>query len=291
METADPDDIFTLCMLSTHDKVNLVAVTVTPGTKHQIGVVKHILSKVQKHIPVGSKNKDHDKECVSAFHFNWLGKIPPAEPDGTGNEILYNALQEYPDLTIVCGAALGNIGALLRKNEDAVISKIVVQGGFAGDNIMPPELVLEKFKGKITCPTFNLNGDVESALKVLSSDKILQRIFVSKNVCHGVVYDTAMHDFMVNHKGKNLGLDLLIDGMSFYLKKKPGGKAFHDPLAACVAINKDVCKFESVELYRHKGEWGSRRSETPNAEISIQVDMEVFRQTIVGGATHEAIKM
>ena len=118
-----------------------------------------------------------------------------------------------------------------------------------------------------------------------------QRIFVSKNVCHGVVYDAAMHDFMVDHKGKNLGLDLLIDGMSFYLKKKPGGKAFHDPLAACVAINKDVCKFESVELYRHKGEWGSRRSENPNAEISIQVDMDAFRQTIVESATHEAVKV
>lgn len=280
METADPDDILTLCMLSHHPKVNLVSVTVTPGSLHQIGLVKFILNKLNKTIPVGSKNKDHPKECVSEFHYKWLGKILPAEPDGTGFEILENAIATYPDLTIVCGASLGNIGALL--DRDIVISRLVVQGGFAGDNVMPPDLILEKFKGKITCPTFNLNGDVKSALKVLSSDKIIERIFVSKNVCHGVIYDQEMHKFMQQYKNRNIGLDLLIDGMDFYLKRKPNGKAFHDPLAACVAINKDVCKFESVELYREKGEWGSRQSDTPNVKISIQADMDKFRKTIIG---------
>jgi inosine-uridine nucleoside N-ribohydrolase len=31
METNDPDDFLTLCILSTHPKVNLRAVTITPG--------------------------------------------------------------------------------------------------------------------------------------------------------------------------------------------------------------------------------------------------------------------
>ncbi len=111
METADPDDVLTLCMISNHPKVNLVAVTVTPGSRHQIGLVTHVLSKLEKKIPVGSKNKEHPKECVSAFHYNWLGNIAPAEPDGTGAEIIAQAVKEYPDLTIVCGASLGNIAA------------------------------------------------------------------------------------------------------------------------------------------------------------------------------------
>jgi inosine-uridine nucleoside N-ribohydrolase len=280
METADPDDVFTLCLLSHHPMVNLVSVTITPGSYHQVGLVKHILTSLDKKIPVGVKNKDHPKECVSAFHYNWLGQIGPAQPDGIGADILQQAIQQYPDLTIVCGASLGNIGALLDK--DIILSRIVVQGGFAGDNIMPPELVLEKFRGKITCPTFNLNGDVKAALKVLDSNKILQRYFVSKNVCHGVVYDQSMHDFMQPYKDRNPGLRLLIQGMDKYLKKTPSGKAFHDPLAACTAIDLDICRFKEVELYREKGEWGSHYSEKPNAFISIQVDMGKFKNTMVG---------
>lgn len=280
METADPDDVLTLCMLSHHPKVNLVSVTVTPGSRHQIGLVKHVLKLLDKNIPVGSKNKDHPKECVSAFHYNWLGTIAPQEPDGLGADILDQATAKHNDLTIVCGASLGNIGALLDRG--TILNRIVVQGGFAGDNIMPPELVLEKFKGRITCPTFNLNGDVKAALNVASSKNIYNRIFVSKNVCHGVIYDRAMHDFMQPYKDRNPGLSLMVAGMDRYLRKTPSGKAFHDPLAACVAIDESICKFELVELYREKGEWGSRYSDNKNSRISIQVDMDKFRNTIIG---------
>jgi inosine-uridine nucleoside N-ribohydrolase len=280
METSDPDDVLTLCMLSHHPKVNLRAVTVTPGSRHQIGLVKHILKLLDKDIPVGSKNINHPKECVSAFHYKWLGEIPPAEADGIGADILRSAQYGATDFKIVCGASLGNLSAYLDRY--TLIPEAVIQGGFAGDNIVPPELVLEKFKGRITCPTFNLNGDVNAALHVLSSEKILQRTFVSKNVCHGVVYDQAMHDFMLPRRNNNPGLNLMVEGMTHYLNKNKDGKAFHDPLAACVAIDSSICQFEAVELYRLKGEWGSRLSNTPNAKISISVDMDKFRKVIVG---------
>ena len=280
METSDPDDVLTLCMLSHHPKVNLTCVTVTPGSLHQIGLVKHILKLLNKNIPVGSKNKDHLKQCVSAFHYNWLGDIPPAMPDGVGAEILKSALEKYPDLVIVCGASLGNIGALLDKQ--IFLNKIVIQGGFAGYNVVPEHLILEKFHGKLTCATFNLNGDVKSALKVLSSEDIINRIFVSKNVCHGVVYDQEMHEFVKQYKDNNLGLQLMFAGMEKYLEKNSDGKAFHDPLAACVAIDQNICKFEHVELYREKGEWGSRYSNYLNALISVDVDMCKFKNVMVG---------
>ncbi len=280
METSDPDDIFTLCMLSHHPKVNLACVTVTPGSLHQIGLVKHILKLLDKKIPVGSKNKDHVKQCVSFFHYNWLGEIPPSNPDGVGADILKEALNKYPDLTIVCGASLGNIAALLDKN--IFLNKIVIQGGFAGYNVVPEHLILEKFHGKLTCPTFNLNGDVKAALKVLSSEDIINRIFVSKNVCHGVVYDNNMHEFVKQYKDNNPGLKLMFDGMHKYLQKNSNGKAFHDPLAACVAIDQNICEFEHVELYREKGEWGSRYSDCLNSLISIDVDMDKFKNVMVG---------
>jgi inosine-uridine nucleoside N-ribohydrolase len=279
METSDPDDVLTLCMLSHHPQVNLRAVTITPGSRHQVGLVKHILKLLNKDIPVGAKNINHPKECVSAFHYNWLGQIAPAEADGNGPDVLWNAQYGTSNFKIVCGASLGNLSAYSQRY--VLIPEAVIQGGFAGDNIVPPELVLEKFKGKVTCPTFNLNGDVAGALQVLASEKILKRTFVSKNVCHGVVYDQAMHDYMLPRRNNNPGLNLMVEGMTHYLKKNTG-KAFHDPLAACVAIDSSVCQFEEVELYRLKGEWGSRRSDNPNARISISVDMEKFRKVIVG---------
>lgn len=280
METSDPDDVFTLCILAHHPNVNLVSVTVTPGSKHQIGLIKHILNKLELSIPVGSKNKNHAKQCVSEFHYKWLGIIPPAEPDGEGKDILFDAITSCDNLTIVSGAALGNIGALLDK--DILINKMVIQGGFAGDNIVAEHLRLDKFKGKITCPTFNLNGDVNAALKVFASDKISERRCVSKNVCHGVVYDLGMHKFIEPFKNKNLGLSLLFAGMEVYLNGRPSGKAFHDPLAACVAIDNSICDFVYVELYRERGEWGSRYSDHPNTYISVSVDMEKFKNTIIG---------
>ena len=39
METSDPDDFLTLLLLIGHPRVNLKAVTVTPGTPDQIGLV------------------------------------------------------------------------------------------------------------------------------------------------------------------------------------------------------------------------------------------------------------
>ena len=279
METSDPDDVFTLCLLAHHPKVNLVCATITPGSREQVGLVKHILKLLNKNIPVGSKNKDHPKQCVSAFHYSWLGQIAPQDPDGAGADILDQALKLYPDLVIVCGAPLGNIGRLL--DRDVFIQKIVVQGGFAGDNIMPENLILDKFKGKTTCPTFNLNGDKISALKLLNSNKIQNKFFVSKNVCHGVCYDIVMHEFIKSHCN-NLGLKMIFDGMSKYLNKKSNGKLFHDPLAACIAINPDICIFEKVELYNSKGEWGSRISDKLNCQISIKIDFDKFKNTLIG---------
>ena len=281
METSDPDDVFTLCLLAHHPQVKLNGVTVTPGSRHQIGLVKHILKLLNKDIPVGSKNINHPKECVSQFHYNWLGKIDPTDADGTGAEVMWTSSYGCIDtFKIICGASLGNLSSFA--NTYVLIPEVVIQGGFAGDNIVPPELVLEKFRGKITCPTFNLNGDVQAALHILKSDKIIKRRFVSKNVCHGVVYDNAMHEYMLPFRNNNPGLNLMIEGMTHYLDKNPSGKAFHDPLAACVAIDSSICQFETVELYRYKGEWGSRYSDSPNAEISISVDMDKFRKVMIG---------
>ncbi len=58
METSDPDDFLTLLLLLGHPEVNLKAVTVTPGTPAQIGLVNHAISNLfGLDIPIGAYNK------------------------------------------------------------------------------------------------------------------------------------------------------------------------------------------------------------------------------------------
>ena len=290
METGDPDDALTLCLLATHPKVNLVAVVINPGTDEQVGLVKLILSRLSEQnpnlqkVPVGSRKPGHDKQCVSPFHQNWLGKIEKIAPDDYGYNVLAGVKTAYDDLIIVSGAPLGNVYDFLVKTQ-FYLNELVVQGGFAGDNIMPPELILEKFAGKITCATYNLGGDKEAALYITANRaNIGVQHYISKNVCHGVCYNQELHDKLlpIVDEKKNLGLAFVYRAMSIYLKNKPQGKLFHDPLAAAVAIDNSVCDFVRVSLYREKGEWGSRLDEDSNCYISVKYNKEKFENVLFG---------
>jgi len=283
METADPDDVFTLCLLATHPKVNLLSVTVHPGSNHQIGIVRHILFRLNRtDIMIGSAKPSYHKNCVSDFHYKWLGEIGPSEADDAGDIVLGHSW-ESSNYKIVTGAALTNIANFIKNNPvKPSIEEIVVQGGFAGDSVVPEEYRLDKFKGKETCPTFNLNGNVEAAKQVIASDSFKTKRFISKNVCHGIVYDYAMHERIKPHRHNNVGLDLMVEGMEVYLKNKPDGKAFHDPLAACTAINSNCCEFKEVEIYRERGEWGAKLKDGTNTFISIKCNRDIFENTLVG---------
>lgn len=279
METSDPDDAFTLCILATHPEVNLVAITVTPGSYEQIGVVRELLKRLDKNVPIGSYRFEH-KEAVSSFHYKWLGKIGPAEPDGEGYFILSKAFEDYPNATLLTGAPLNNPGALISYTNLSTPKRWVCQGGFAGDSVVPKELRLSKFDGKETCPTFNLNGNPKAALALIDTNRIQEKTFVSKNICHGVVWDKEMHDRMRPHQHNYIGLSMIFDAMEIYLDNKPTGKAFHDPLAACVAINESICQYEKVKLYRQKGEWGSRLDESSDSKITVSVNRQRFEDIL-----------
>ena len=72
-ETGDPDDMFALFFLCSHPSVALRAVTINPGSKAQIGVIRHILHRLNKHnIPVGARNLDSTSYAVSEFHYKFL---------------------------------------------------------------------------------------------------------------------------------------------------------------------------------------------------------------------------
>lgn len=306
METGDPDDFMTLALLLGHPQVDLRAVTVTPGTPHQIGVVRYLLNRMDRNdIPVGAFNLGHVKgrgtseekyvSCVSEWHYKTFGNIPASDDAEEGWRVLYREL--YRGAELVTGGPVKNLGALLRHfdNKNPLLSGFpfnwTAQGGFAGEGVVPPRLQLEKFKGMVTCPTYNLNGDPNSALDALRSPFVKRKTFVSKNVCHGVVYDRQFHDDLravlrdMPYKGglHFRSLQIIWDGMDAYLDKK-GGKKFHDPLAACCAIDPSIGTWAEVELYRGRGDWGARHSPGSDTRIIIDYDREKFFRVFTGAS-------
>jgi inosine-uridine nucleoside N-ribohydrolase len=305
METADPDDVMTLCFLATYPGLALRGVTISPGTNEQVGLVRHVLNLLEVNgVPIGVRKRGHNKPCVSSFHYKWLGKTQDVEPDEMGYRVLEEVFHKFPDTVILSGAPLGNVASFLKDTSTwttriptppdvlatvvhcpkARVSEIVVQGGFAGDNVVAPEDRLEKFAGKIYCPTFNLGGDKEAALYITADSykQVAKKYFVSKNVCHGLAYNQEFHEKVKQHKDSNKGLSMIYRGMEVYLKDHPNGKLFHDPLAACVLINKEVCAFKEVELVYSKGQWGSMPAENTNTYISVKLNREKFEEVFLG---------
>ncbi|MCD6069242.1 MAG: inosine-uridine preferring nucleoside hydrolase superfamily [Bacteroidetes bacterium] len=253
METADPDDAMTLAILATHERVNLVSVSIHPGGHDQIGLVRHILNLLDRtDVKIGAGNPKSIASRVSGFHKNWVGNYTDSEADDTAAAIMAETLSKFPDCSLLTGAALTNVHAL-QETTDIFFSRWFCQGGFAGDNIVPKEHRLEKFDGMITCPTFNLNGNPIAAEKLLSLP-MQERRLISKNVCHGAIFTKANAELLIPYRQHNKGLDLFLQAVS--IKEK----ALHDTVAALLSIDPSLALWKEVIPYRTKGQWGCREA-------------------------------
>ncbi|MFO0661687.1 MAG: hypothetical protein U0165_17920 [Polyangiaceae bacterium] len=74
-------------------------------------------------------------------------------------------------------------------------------------------------------------------------------------------------------------LALIYQGMERYLAASPG-KKFHDPLAACCAIDEGIATWCEVEVYRSHGEWGARKSEGSRTSIITSYDRARFIEVL-----------
>jgi inosine-uridine nucleoside N-ribohydrolase len=287
IETGDPDDLWTLALMCTHPKFDLQGVTVFPGGRDQIGLVKKVLKLAgRSDIPVGANVPNDGKSRVGKYYYDWLGQIDPCDPDKDLTTI-YSGTKGGDLLT---GGPLKNIKKMVNPNDRVVrieepnaFDRWTIQGGFVGNNIVPEDLCLQKFSGKRTVETFNLNGDPKAALYLLDKQaKTANHIqMVGKNVCHGFWIskdDSARFTISQIPKGKHPGLDLMINGMEKYCMKHPGGKAMHDILAALLHIAPEHGTWVTGYPYRDSGKWGFVEDSTTNIRALVSVNDSIMQE-------------
>jgi len=280
METNDPDDFVTLLFLLGHPKVNLKCLTLVPGTPDQIGFIRFVLNRFNRgDLPLGVFNMQ-SKPALAKFHLNFypnesIGESTDAED---ASQLIYKYSNEKTIL--ICGGPLKNVAKAV-EIDGFQLGRLVAQGGFAGDNIVPKQKRLPKFDGRITCQTFNLCADLQAAQIVLNCQNIKEKYFVSKNVCHGVVYNRQTHSQLQHIYQHSQSLTEIYRVMSIYLQKKQE-KIFHDPLAACCAIDLSIGQWKHVQLYLDDKtkQWGSRISDQPNVFIIIDYDQHKYISTL-----------
>lgn len=266
METGDPDDSLALCVLATHPRVHLTGVTIHPGGADQVSMVKHILTLLgRSDVPVGSNGASSDKSRVSAFHQGFFGEAPPMEADCSATEALRRSSEQGS--LLVTGAALTNVYKALLFADVPLFSEMVIQGGFAGDNVVPPEARIAKFDGRVTCPTYNLNGNPTASRYILETTRVRFASLVSKNVCHAAV---AMPEDLEGIPSSHEGFELLRRAVDRFARR--GRKALHDLVAVALALDPGAAQWVEGRPYRQKGEWGFEAEPGSPRRITIGLD-------------------
>src|SRR5258706_1960875 len=146
METGDPDDFLTLLLLLDHPRVDVRAVTVTPGTPAQIGVVRRGLELLDRNLPVGAGDLTYREPPgaeapVSAWHYQTFGDIPPSTQPQPAAAVLLDTVDETT--TLLTGGPNHNLGAALRQaartGRDWRIGASVAPGGFPREGVGLPD--------------------------------------------------------------------------------------------------------------------------------------------------------
>lgn len=284
----DPDDFFTICYLLKAG-VDIEAILVSPGHPYQVGIVKFICDYCGVNIPIGIANyKKYKIQDYTGFHKKIIDKYklsPSQKSDGLGYEIAESIFSSNPDITCFCIGALKNFGMFMKRNPDTHIKKFYMQGGFISyDCIDDPDLVrLEKFENKTVCPTYNLNGAVNSGI-LLTQMNIDDRRFISKNVCHTIIFNSEKYIEMMDYwknKEKDKPYELFLKaGETYDLQNKE--KKFHDPSAAACLLHPEIAKWTEGQLYHTKQGWGTDITKT-GSKIITSINYQKLWDHIIKG--------
>lgn len=269
----DPDDFFALCYLHSAG-ANIRAILLTKGHPFQVELARFFCYKVGLSIPIGVASFDSENRQRVGFNKSLLNHYDysnSARADAYGHEVAVRVLEEFPDCDFfICGPPK-NFGRFLNFFPQARINRVTVQGGFLSYNLFDPTVRLSKFEGKETVPTFNLNGAKKETQQIVDFTNIKNLSFVSKNVCHTIVYDRERHKWMKEFPPENTADELFLKGMDLYLDKHPE-KKFHDPTAAVCHLHPEIATWFPGRIYSKKGGWGTRSATLTNSRTIADIN-------------------
>lgn len=311
IETGDPDDILTLMFAACHPRVDLKAVTVSPGSEEQIRLIRHVLTrlKVSSNVKIGARDwpaNRNKRGCADlAFYNNFLypdrsevgsrskkgstscdrigGKVEVSNVSPAA-DVIREECDASKDVTLFTGGPLHNLGEALERG--ATIPRWVGQGGFCGEGVVPNDVpTLPQFEGRTHVQSWNFGGSVNAAMLALESPDIFRRVLVGKNVCHRCRYNDraearlrARISDMPASKHKE-ALEWIHKALSAYTKDDGFGtkeKKLHDPLAFATLLDEEVCNLREVRVGREGGCWGSVLCDGTNTFAAIDFSYDFF---------------
>ena len=141
---------------------------------------------------------------------------------------------------------------------------------------------LDKFIGKSSVPTFNLNESKKQGIYLSEKANIDDLRFVGKNVCHTILYDKGRHDWIKEVEPKDKSQEIFINAMDIYLEKH-NVKKFHDPTAAVCHTHPEIGTWVQAQLYNQKGSWGSYATKDTNIHLLADINREYLWDCIREG--------
>ncbi|HKB37059.1 MAG TPA: nucleoside hydrolase [Gemmataceae bacterium] len=271
----DPDDFFAILYLVSAG-VNIRALLLSPGDPDQVAIARLICDEVGLNIPVGVSKPDRTAASSGGMHHELLarrGRPLAGKADGPGEDVLEQVFRDGMELFII--GPPSNVGKFLKKHPEAAIVRATMQGGFVPYSVHRPSRVLPQFEGKEWMPSYNPNGDRPGTLAFCAA-QVGERRFVSKNVCHTVVYNREVHATL---GPKDRASELFKDGMDLYLARHEG-KMFHDPTAAVCHLHPEVATWVRGKLVKQQGGWSTESG--GEDFFAVDLDYERLWQHITG---------
>lgn len=268
----DIDDYLTLLFALDND-YEIMGISINNPSIEEIKLTYFTLKECNVEIPLyfsGEITKYSEEKNIKSFLKEKIKDI-----DEKISVLSFKKLEEnlkiikLTESIVFCGGSLTTLALFIDNKENDF--EAWIQGGFASYEIVPEDMILKKFKKRKSVPSWNLNLDIKSTEKVLSS-KIVKH-FVSKNICHNSWISESDLD------KENRFTKILRE---YFKNTKYKDKCLHDVLAL-ISIKNDIVGFKEVELKKDDSlnpKWYSIGKESTNTFISISCDFEEFKKII-----------
>ncbi len=287
----DIDDFITLLFALDNEEAEIKYVSIDSPSIEEIHLLANTLRKHKSNVKIVitgniTQYEDgniHDSllELAKKKEFDKFNKneiIPLKE----AIELASN--EELQSLTYFTGGSLLTLAEIIKKEPNI---KAFIQGGYAGNNIVPEEIALKKFKKRDTVPSWNLNLNLDATLSVINN-KEADLHFISKNVCHASMISS---EDTQNYSGQNI--DILSKYFADDYNKKFKAKAMHDVLAFMTIFDNEenIVQFKKVDLLSIPAsengfsKWKSVINEDSNLSISVSFNYELFKKNFFNGLT------